>query len=86
MEGGGGDYGVPPHGIETQYRDHGQQSVSWSSEPAEKWNLGAAQFLKSNEERGNLEGAEERGKCEQQCRYQNALFYEDNGMVASLDP
>ena len=33
-----------------------------------------------------VEGAEERGKCGQEGRYHNHLFYADDGMVASLEP
>ena len=33
-----------------------------------------------------LEGAEERGKCGQEGRHHNALFYADDGMVALLEP
>ena len=32
-----------------------------------------------------VEGAGERGKCGQEGRHQNALFYADNGMVALSD-
>ena len=33
-----------------------------------------------------LEVAEERGECGQEGRHHNALFYAEDGMVASLDP
>ena len=33
-----------------------------------------------------VEGAEERGERGQEGRYQAALFYKDNGIVASSDP
>ena len=33
-----------------------------------------------------VEGAGERGERGQEGRHQNALFYADNGMVASSDP
>ena len=33
-----------------------------------------------------VKGAEEKGKRGQERRYQNVLFYADNGIVASLDP
>ena len=33
-----------------------------------------------------VEGAEERGKCGQEGRHQNFLFYADDGMVALSDP
>ena len=33
-----------------------------------------------------VEGVEERYKRGQEGRHQNALFYVDDGMVASLDP
>ena len=33
-----------------------------------------------------VEGAEEWGKCGQEGRHNNDLFYADDGMVASLDP
>ena len=33
-----------------------------------------------------VEGTEERGERGQEGRYQNSLFYVDNGMVSSSDP
>ena len=33
-----------------------------------------------------VEGTEEQGKCGQEVRHQNALFYADDGMVALSDP
>ena len=33
-----------------------------------------------------VEGAEDQGEREQEGRHQNYLFYEDDGMVALLDP